>query len=147
MPSPSVSRKEVGYAVSQLMPSVIRGVSLDFFVRRGVTQTQFLVLLAIHSYGRCSMGALARNMRVRMPTATGIVDRLVRDGFIRRAPYPEDRRQVFVELTAKGTDFIRQFQLVVQRRWEEVLRSLQARELETFYHVITKLRQKLSSSL
>ena len=140
---PTVSRKEVSVAVSQLMPNVIRGVSLDFFVRRGVTQTQFLVLLAVHSYGRCSMGTLAGNLRVRMPTATGIIDRLVRDGFIRRAPSPEDRRQVFVELTSKGKAFIREFQEVIQRRWEDVLKSLNPKELEAFFGVITKLRQEL----
>ena len=140
-----VSRKEVSQAVAKLMPNIIRGVSLDFFVRRGVTQTQFLVLLAVHSYGRCSMGMLARNMRVRMPTATGIVDRLVRDGFVRRSPCPEDRRQVFVELTPKGDSFIRQFQEVVRRRWEDVLKILGPGELNAFFQVITKLREKLQS--
>ena len=140
-----VSRREVSQAVARLMPSIIRGVSLDFFVRRGVTQTQFLVLLAVHSYERCSMGTLARNMRVRMPTATGVVDRLVRDGFVRRSPCPEDRRQVFVELTPKGESFIRQFQGLVQHRWEDVLRILGADELQAFFRVITKLRESLQS--
>ncbi|MBI3615377.1 MAG: MarR family transcriptional regulator [Candidatus Omnitrophica bacterium] len=140
---PPVSRKEVSVAVSHLMPNIIRGVSLDFFVRRGVTQTQFLVLLAVHSYQRCSMGTLARNLRVRMPTATGIIDRLVRDRFVHRAPCSEDRRQVFVELTPKGKDFIRQFQGVIRDRWEDVLKSLSPKELEAFFGVITKLRQQL----
>lgn len=139
----TIGRKEVSQAVARLMPNIIRGVSIDFFVRRGVTQTQFLVLLAVHSYGRCTMGTLARNMRVRMPTATGIIDRLVRDGFVRRSPCPEDRRQVFVELTPKGRDFIRQFQRVVQRRWEDVLKILGSGELEAFFRIVTKLREKL----
>ena len=138
-----ISHHHVSHAIAQLMPSIIRGVSLDFFVRRGVTQTQFLVLLAVHSYRRCSMGTLARNLRVRMPTATGIIDRLVRDGLVRRAPSPADRRQVLVTLTSKGIDFIRQFQAVVQRRWEEVLKSLKTEELKAFFRVITKLQQEL----
>ncbi len=137
-----VTRSQASQAIATLMPHIIQGVQLDLFVKRGVTQTQFLVLMAIHAYGRCSMGGLARNMHVRMPTATGIVDRLVRSGFVRRCPHPGDRRQVMVEVTAKGHEFIRQFQAVVRRRWEEVLASLTSRELAAFYHVISRLVQQ-----
>ena len=137
--------QRVSQAVAQLMPRIIRGVQLDFFLRRGITQTQFLVLIAIHGYGRCTMGTLARNMHVRMPTATGIVHRLVRAGFVRRSISLEDRRHVAVALTAKGRAFIQQFQAVIQHRWQEVLTSLAPRELEAFYHVILKLQEQLRS--
>ncbi len=140
---PHITRPQVSRAVAQLVPNILRGVQLEFFVRRGVTQTQFLVLIAIHAYGRCPMGTLARNLHVRMPTATGIVDRLVRNGVVRRAPSSEDRRRVLVTLTANGRTFIEDFQAVVRRRWDEVLASLEPRELRAFYKVITKLRQRL----
>jgi DNA-binding MarR family transcriptional regulator len=113
------SRKDVSLAVAQLMPYIMRGVQFDFFVRRGVTQTQFLLLASIHAYTRCTMGTLARNLHVSMPTVSGIVDRLVRAGYLRRVPRPDDRRQVAVELTAKGRAFFQDFQTVVRRRWEE----------------------------
>lgn len=135
-----LTRAEVSRAIAELMPRILQGIQLDFFVKRGVTQTQFLVLIAIHGYARCTMGTLARNMHVRMPTATGIVTRLVRSGLVRRSADPEDRRQVIVELTAKGRSFIEQFQAVVRRRWEEVLTSIGPQELRAFHHVITKLR-------
>ena len=138
-----VSRKDVSLAMARLMPTIIRGVQLDFFVKRGVTQTQFLVLGAIRSFGRCSMGALARSLHVSMPTASGIVDRLVRSGHVRRVPQSEDRRQVVVELTAHGQDFFRQFEQVVRRRWEEVFIALEPDELKAFHHVVTKLRERL----
>ena len=140
-----VTRQKVSLAFVQLMPHIIRGVTLDFFVKRGVTQTQFLVVMAIHSYGCCTMGTLARNMHVRMPTATGIIGRLVEAGLVRRFPRSEDRRQVLVELTAKGQSFIQQFHGVVRRRWEDVLRTLKPSELESFHYVITKLRSQLRS--
>lgn len=137
------TRKDVSHAIAQLMPSIIQGVQLDFFVKRGVTQTQFLVLVAIHSYHRATMGTLARNLRVSLPTTSGIVDRLARAGYVRRSPHPEDRRQVIVETTARGREFIAQFQAVIRRRWEEVLLALAPRELDAFYRVVTKLREQL----
>ena len=137
------SPQRLSQAIAQLMPSIIQGVQLDFFVKQGVTQTQFLVLMAIHASERSTMGTLARNLHVRMPTTTGIIDRLVRAGYVRRFPQPEDRRQVVVELTAKGQGFVRQFQAVIQHRWEELLRSLDARERQTFSRVIRKLQEQL----
>ena len=139
----ALTPKDVSLAIAQLMPNIIRGIQLDFFIKRGVTQTQFLVLSAIRAYGRCTMGTLARSLHVSMPTVTGIVNRLVRAGYLRRLPKAEDRRQVRVELTAEGRSFFHQFQGVVRRRWEEVLRSLEPKELEAFYHVTTKLTAQL----
>ena len=138
-----VSRSQTSEAVAQLMPSVIRGVQLDFFVKRRVTQTQLLMLLAIRAYAQPSMGRLAHSLHVSMPTATGIAGRLVRAGYLRRTPGETDRRQVFVQLTPKGQQFIRDFQSVIRRRWEDVLRSLNAKELAAFYQVVTKLYASL----
>ena len=145
-PRRHLSPQDVSLAVAELMPHIIRGVQLDFFVKRGVTQTQFLMLTAIRAFGRPTMGTLSGSLHVRMPTTTGIVDRLVRSGYVQRVPRTEDRRQVAVSLTPKGEAFIRQFQAVARRRWEEVLCSLGPRELEAFYHVVTKLRAQLQLS-
>src|SRR3989338_7615970 len=140
MATTTVTRTQVSQAVAQLMPRIIQGVQLEFFVKRRVTQTQLLVLLAIHAAGRCTIGTIARNMHVRMPTASGIVTRLVRGGYVRRHPAPKDRRQVFVELTDKGRDFIAAFQGVIRHRWDDVLKALDPDELDAFHGVITKLR-------
>ena len=138
-----VSPQQASRAMAELMPNIIRGVQLDFFIKRGVTQSQFLVLGAIRAYGRCTMSTLARNLHVRMPTMTGVIDRLVRSGHVRRLPKPADRRQVLVELTRDGQEFFEAFERVIRRRWEEVLRSLEPRELEAFHQVTMKLRTQL----
>ena len=138
--------QEVSFAIAQLMPHIIRGIQLDFFIKRGVTQTQFLVLSAIRAYGRCTMGTLARSLHVSLPTASGIVDRLVRSGYVRRIALPDDRRCVVVELTAKSEQFSRDFESVVRRRWEEVLTGLSPEELRAFHDVMTKLRHHLQET-
>ena len=143
-PPTPITRKDVSLSVARLMPQIMRGVQLDFFVRLGVTQTQFLMLAAIRAYTRCTMGTLARNLHVSMPTASGIVERLVRAGYVRRAPAAEDRRQVIVELTPNGGRLVRAFESVIRRRWEEALVSLDVRELRAFYDVITKLRERMT---
>ena len=142
-----VTRQDVSLAIAGLMPFILRGMQLDFFVRHGVTQTQFLVLSAVRADGRCTMGGLARNLHVSMPTASGIIDRLVRAGYIRRTAHPQDRRQVLVALTPNAQAFFRDFESVIRRRWEEVLAPLEPNELKAFYDVTTKLRVQLQRTI
>ena len=141
----SINRKDVSLAIAQLMPHIIQGVHLDFLTSRNITQTQFLVLVAIHSRERAPMNVLAQNMQVSMPTISGIVDRLARAGYLQRIEDPHDRRQVVVELTSKGKTLIKQFQAAVSQRWQEVLLALSPKELEAFYKVIIKLTQGLKT--
>ena len=54
---PRLTRKDVSLAVAGLMPHIMRGIQLDFFIKRGVTQTQFLLLASIRAYGRPSTGS------------------------------------------------------------------------------------------
>lgn len=136
---------DVSRALSELIPNIIRGVQLDFFTNRPITQTQFMMVVAIHSYGRCAMNVLAKNLSIKMPTATGIVDRLVRGGYAKRLVDPKDRRQVIVELTPRGSGFITDFKQVVQKRWSHVLKTLDKGELKAFHEVIAKLRVRLAA--
>ena len=141
-----LTRKDVSLAVAGLMPHIMRGMQLDFFVKRGVTQTQFLLLASIRAYDHCTMGTLSRSLHVSMPTVSGIVERLVRAGYAHRIPQRDDRRQVVVELTAKGRTFFQDFESVVRRRWEEAFLSLEQDELRAFHDVVTKLRERLQSA-
>src|SRR6266567_1787762 len=90
---------DVGQAMARLIPNIIRGAQLETVARSGVTHTQFIVLMALKAHRQCVMSALARSLHASLPTATGIVNRLVQAGLVRRRPVPEDRRQVMVELT------------------------------------------------
>src|SRR3989338_5870037 len=137
------SLKHASLAMAELMPQIIRGAQLDFFAKSGVTQTQFLVLAAIFAYGEATMVQLARSLHVSMPTMTGIVERLASATYVKRETKPTDRRQIVIELTSKGIHFIKQFQLLVSKRWSEVLKVLRPHELNAFHRVVAKLHGEL----
>lgn len=138
-----ITPKDVSHVMAEVIPHIMRGIQLEFFVQRRITQTQFLLLASTHAYTRCTMSTLARSLHVSMPTVSGVVDRLVRSGYLRRVPRSDDRRQVAVELTPKGQAFFQDFQTVIRRRWEEVLFSLEPEDLTMFHGVLTKLRERL----
>ncbi len=138
-----VSRKDLSFAIAQLMPRIIQGVQIEFLVKRTLTQTQFLVLVALHSLSLCPMTTLAQNMHVSLPTISGIVDRLVRGGYVDRLVSEQDRRQVVVKLSSKGQAMITQFQGVVTLRWENVLKALEQEDIVDFHRIIKKLMDHL----
>ena len=138
-----VNKEKLSRAIAQLMPSIIQGVHMGFLAKRPITHTQFFVMIAIHSRGECSMNVLASSLHVSMPTMTGIIDRLVKAGYVGRWHDKEDRRQTNVSLKAKGRDFIADFQIEVSQRWQQVLSFLEPEEIGQFYAIITKLQKNL----
>ncbi len=135
----TASRHAAARFFARLIPNVIRGAQLDFFAKKKVKQTQFVVLMSVHSFGRCSMSHLARSLHVTMPTMTGVVDRLIEAGYLRRLAHPRDRRQVVAEMTAKGRGFAEDFQAMLEKRWNEVLEALTHTEVDQLNRILQKM--------
>ncbi len=136
-------RQQTAQAISQLIPSIVQGAHLGVFANRSMTQTQFLLLVSVHANGPCPMHKLAESMCVRMPTITGIVNRLVKAKYVKRIPNPHDRRQVVIDLTPKAHAFLRQFQSIIARRWEDVLTALDERQVKVLHNLIGILNESL----
>jgi len=138
-----LNRTTTAVAISHLMPNIIQGAHLGVLSSRMVTQSQFLILLAVHARGACAMSALAHHMKVRLPTMSGMIDRMVKAQYIKRVYCIEDRRQIMIELTPKGKKFLNEFKQIITKRWVEVLKVLTDEEVKSFHHVIVKLNQSL----
>lgn len=67
----------------------------------GITHRQWQVLGWLVREGQIGQGDLADWMRIEPPTLVGIVDRMERDGWIERAPCPDDRRRKLLRPTAR----------------------------------------------
>jgi DNA-binding MarR family transcriptional regulator len=71
----------------------------------GITPQQHQALLAIKGFpGRdcVAVGELAERLQLRPHSAVGLIDRLVAEKLVARAPSARDRRQVFIQLTRRG---------------------------------------------
>jgi len=62
------------------------------------------VLIELETSGPMSMGRLAEVLEVSVASATGIVDRMEKRGFVERRHDEEDRRVVLVHMTQAGRD-------------------------------------------
>jgi MarR family transcriptional regulator, organic hydroperoxide resistance regulator len=73
----------------------------------GITGPQILAMKTLSDSPGISISELARSVYLHPATVVGIVDRLERRGFVVRKRSKEDRRQVNVKLTAKGSSALR----------------------------------------
>ncbi len=102
-------------------------------LQAGVEPRQHQALLAIRGgapNGACTVGTIAKHLFLQHQSAVGLVDRLVARGLVRRAPNPNDGRQVMVHLTAKGDKVLQSLTMThgaeLKQRAPELARALRA---------------------
>ncbi|MGB6518118.1 MAG: MarR family transcriptional regulator, partial [Candidatus Cybelea sp.] len=61
-----------------------------------------LVLLSFTARGELPLGRMGQRLMIHPTSVTNIVDRLVADALIERAPHPTDRRTTLARITGKG---------------------------------------------
>jgi DNA-binding MarR family transcriptional regulator len=88
-----------------------------------VQQGQLLCVLMAQPYG---MGELGATLGLEKSSLTGLVDRAVRRGLVRREPVPDDRRAVQVVLTGEGRALAADFYAATCRRVDELAAGLPA---------------------
>ncbi|MFT4581630.1 MAG: DNA-binding MarR family transcriptional regulator [Gammaproteobacteria bacterium] len=77
--------------------------------RFDITLPQFDVLAELENAGEAlTMSQLSDKLMVSNGNVTGVVDRLERDGHVRREPSATDRRVQFIALTDRGIESFRE---------------------------------------
>ncbi len=61
-----------------------------------------LMLLLFSREGALPLGKVGERLQVHRTSVTNIVDKLERDGLVRRVPHAEDRRATLAEITDEG---------------------------------------------
>ena len=82
--------------------SIVDPIRLRLWSEAELTTSQLRLLFLVRQQPGATLTALAVLLRVSPPTATGVVDRLVRQGYLRRDADPSDRRHVCHHLTPRG---------------------------------------------
>jgi DNA-binding MarR family transcriptional regulator len=74
---------------------------------------RYRALALIDAFAPCTMSLVASHIPLDRTTISRTIDHLVRAGWVARTKASEDRRQVFVDLTAEGAELFRQARDVV----------------------------------
>ena len=107
--------------------------------RSDITATQLLVLECLSTCGHCKMHTLVGALKVKFSAVTAIIDRLVKTGFVIREHGKEDRRTVFVSLSAKGKKVLEEVYQQRRKAFMQVFSRVSAKEREEYLTIIEKL--------
>jgi MarR family transcriptional regulator for hemolysin len=91
----------VGYWICMASRAFERAMN-DELAPRGITYRQAQVLWLLAHEGSLSQTDLAERMRIEPPTLVGILDRMEREGWIRRESDEQDRRRKLISAQAKA---------------------------------------------
>ena len=75
-----------------------------FLSSYGLTPSQFEILTVLSEEGEIPLNRLSERLCCACSNVTGIVDRLERDGLVKRERSREDRRVILLALTDKGQE-------------------------------------------
>ncbi|MFF9512430.1 MarR family winged helix-turn-helix transcriptional regulator [Streptomyces sp. NPDC014724] len=106
----------------------------------GITPAQFRLLRTVAHYdGPPRMADLAQRLDVVPRAVTSLVDGLEASGRVRRAPDPDSRRVVRIEITQEGLATLRSLRDARRAAAEEILAPLTADQREVLGGLLSAL--------
>ncbi|WPX08665.1 MarR family winged helix-turn-helix transcriptional regulator [Anaerocellum danielii] len=90
-----------------------------------------------------TMKDIASELGISPSTLTGIVDKLVEKGIVKREPDPQDRRKIQVFLTEEGKNIVEKVNEFRTRVLEPILKNLSPEEINLLKKIIQKINEVL----
>lgn len=142
----AVSLSEFADRINEIMPVISREflkLQTDEFYKTKVTFPQFVVMDFLNRRGRIKMTDLANFLNVTTSAITGIVDRLVRYGYVRRQNDPEDRRIINVRLTAKGAGSVKSISEKKKQVTMKIFGMISQKERDDYLNILVHIQSLL----
>jgi DNA-binding MarR family transcriptional regulator len=105
-----------------------------------LTPTQWAALAKLNETGPCSQNQLGRLTAMDVATIKGVIDRLSARGLTETSADPDDGRRLLVSLTRSGQQLAEKAASNALLISKETLAPLDARERETLFALLNKLR-------
>lgn len=104
-----------------------------------LTTTQWAALTKLRQIQPCSQNQLGRETAMDVATIKGVVDRMVKRGFIRTEPDPNDGRRLVLSLTESGQAVIENNLAAAVEVTEKTLEPLTSGERMMLLELIRKI--------
>ena len=126
------------FACKEVIETEVRRRLRDAF---DVTLPRFDLMAQLYRAPKAmTLGELSQRMMVSNGNVTGLVDRMVEQGFVSRRPSPKDRRAQLVSLTAQGRRFFATMARANGDWIGEILADLSSDEIEALMRLLAKTK-------
>jgi len=126
----------------EIMPRVLKAVRAAVKNRAAsdLTVPQFRALIFVHQHTGASLSEAAEFLGLSLPSASKLVDGLVKRSILVRQSAPEDRRRMTLRLTRKGDALLLGAQDTVRRHLAGLLGQLDEPTLNTLAEALAVLQ-------
>jgi DNA-binding MarR family transcriptional regulator len=107
----------------------------------GVPIEQYRILDVLDASEPAAMGEIAQQSLIEAPTLTKIVDRMVAEGLVYRAPDPNDRRRVLILTTPAGKALFKRLRGVSTAQEQRIVDLLEGEKAAALRSLLKELIQ------
>ncbi|MDO8387184.1 MAG: homoprotocatechuate degradation operon regulator HpaR [Polaromonas sp.] len=104
-----------------------------------LSDQQWRVLRVLGEHGVVETGKVAREAFILGPSLTGVLNRMERDGLIRRARDAADQRRTVIEATDKGAQLVSTLSKTIEAHYAWMEQSLGKENLSQLYDLLDKV--------
>ena len=127
---------------------VVRELGLlnDAYFDVGVTLAERHLLIELTSSEKPIMGEIAERLLIDKSTASRLIAKALKKGYITCTPDAKDRRRRYLELTEKGKKTLSEFEPIAFSQTKNALLTLTPKEIETVYNGVALYAKGLKNS-
>ncbi len=127
---------------------LLERVMHPYFARYGISGAQWGLLRTLHRAEQTGspalrMSELSERLIIRPASVTGVIDRLSRDGLVKRESLSSDLRVKQIQLTPKGRDLVNRILVGHEAQIANVLAGLGRDEQNELQRLLVRLGQHL----
>ena len=118
----------------------------NYLARGLITLPQLWVLHQVAERQTCTMHMLAQTLELKSSTVTGLADRLVKLGLLKRCNSQTDRRVVLAEITPKGRKILEHMNAERHKSIIHMFQHVSQKERIAYLDIIEKILKALSAA-
>jgi MarR family transcriptional regulator, organic hydroperoxide resistance regulator len=121
-----------------------RRLARESCAKFGITATQLNVIKMLDEIGDLSLSRLSSVIGANNSTVTGIVDRMERDGLVKREHSDDDRRVWMIRLTERGKKLARDIDIAPWHALRDAVMQLEEKERERLLSILSKVAAEVA---
>jgi MarR family transcriptional regulator, transcriptional regulator for hemolysin len=110
-----------------------------------VSPAQFMALAHLNALGPLSQSSLSQLLSITHATTVRLVDRMERDGWVRRESDPDDGRANRVVITEDAVKVWEEISQTARAMLDQAYRGIHPAEIETVKRVLNRVRRNLGA--
>lgn len=106
-------------------------------------EKNFSVLILIEQKQNCTQQLISDTLQIDKVSMVKVIDGFSRDGLVERIQNPKDRREYFIELTAKGRKIMPKIHKAIKELNGVAFKGVSSKEQKVFYKTLSKVAENV----